>query len=293
MATPKTTPKPRRGNKPLSARLLMLVGRLLPGDKARTWCYLTLIAKPRKLARSLLFDFYRYDHVYEVLGEARKRYAGDFSILEFGSADGYSLTKMLYATRYTGMAERVTVHGFDTFEGMPEPEDEHDRDQVTGDGWVKGQFKGRYEHLDDYCSQKYGNHQLHRGMFDETLTPEFLESLKQRPPILVWIDCDYYSSTRCVFERLLPHLPSGCVLYFDDVDFNYGSPLTGEMQAIQELNAGGFGPGMSLVPDLGLSLFSRRVYRFVTTEPRVRYEPLARSNDASHVRQRTNDSPLP
>ncbi len=138
--------------------------------------------------------------------EFRGRYTGSFSILEFGVADGYSYTKKLYATKYLGMADRVLVHGFDSFEGMPSTSDERDRDMVADDSWVEGQYKGRYEALDEYCRAHYSNYRLHRGVFDETVNEVFLASLEEHPPILIWIDCDYYTSARAALEPLIPYI---------------------------------------------------------------------------------------
>jgi hypothetical protein len=272
---------------------LRFIGKLLPGNYLKTAFFVNVIARPRKSMRLLLNAFYRMEHVYEVLREAKRQYQGNFSILEFGTSDGYAFTKMLYAVRYNGMADRVIVHGFDSFEGMPPPRGRIDQNVVTNDSWVEGEYRGHYEELDQYCRSRYSNYRLHKGYFESTLTDEFLASLHENLPILVWIDCDYYSSARTVLERLVPHLPSGCVLYFDDYDINYGSRLTGEARAVHELNTGHFGEGIELVPDQQLSLGSRRIYRFVRLEHGPQFQPRERGHNAERVRSRTNDSPLP
>jgi hypothetical protein len=272
---------------------LRLVGRLLPGDYLKTTFYLRAVAAPRRFLRLLLGAFYRMDHVYEVIRQVRRDYRGTFAILEFGTADGYAFTKMLYATRYLGMDQRVVVHGFDTFDGLPPPQGRVDQDVVTGDDWVEGEYRGGYGELEAYCSSRYHNYRLHRGFFEETLTDELLATLHETLPILVWIDCDYYSSARTVIERLVPHLPSGCVIYFDDYDTNYGSRLTGEARVVHELNSGVFGEAIELVLDPQLSLGSRRIYRFVRLDEGPQYEKIGRRHAASRVRRRTNDSPLP
>ena len=92
-------------------RLLRALGHLLPGDYLKTLFYLNVIETPRRLLRKALFQFYRYDHVYVVLRDCKKRYRGRFSILEFGTSAGYSFVKLLYATRFLGLEDRVTVHG--------------------------------------------------------------------------------------------------------------------------------------------------------------------------------------
>jgi len=272
---------------------LRWIGRLLPGDYLKTTWYLYCVAKPRKLVRLWLNGFYRMEHIYDVLKQARDNYKGKFSVLEFGTNEGYALTKMLYATRYLGMADRVTVHGFDTFEGMPESGDSRDRNIIADhEEWVEGQFRGGYEELKQYCSQRYDNFRLHRGVFEDTLTEEFLETLREEKPILVWIDCDYYTSAKCVMERLLPVLPNGCVVYFDEYEFNFGSRFTGEARVVHEINAGKFGEGVELVLNRALSLDSRRIYHFVRFEGATHYD-LLRPPELDPGRVPTNGSPLP
>jgi hypothetical protein len=275
-------------------KILSLLTCLLPGDYLKTAFYLNLVESPRRYLRQALTTFYRFDHVYAVLREVKRSYRGDFSILEFGTSDGYAFTKLLYATRYLGMEDRVTVHTFDSFEGMPRAADAKDLDLVGGDSWVPGQFRGRYEALRDYCSRKYRNFEIHKGYFQKTLTPEFLDSLRARPPILVWFDCDYYSSARTVWERLMPFLPNGCVLYFDEYDnLNFGSRFTGEARLVHEINHGEFGDAVELVRDHRLGLDSNRIYRFVRFAAPLCYAALPGENAANIVHLRTNDSPLP
>jgi hypothetical protein len=273
--------------------LLRLFGMLLPGDWLKTTCYLNLIAKPRKAIRLCLNSFYRMDLIYDVLQEVKGAYKGNFSILEFGTAEGYSFTKMLYATKYLGMDGRVLVHAFDSFEGMPAPVNSKDLNLIIDDSWFKGQYKGSYEELNDYCSRRYKNHRMHKGYFERTLTDEFLSSLKTHLPILVWIDCDYYSSTRTVFERLISSLPNGCVIYFDDYALNFGSRFTGEARIVYEINHGLFGDGLELVLDSNLSSNSQSVYRFIRYESEIQYEPLSKRRMVGSLHRRTNDSPLP
>jgi hypothetical protein len=275
-------------------RFLRMFTRILPGDYAKTYFYLNVVDRPRRMLRNALFHFYRYDHVYAVLKEVRAQYRGDFSILEFGTSAGYSFVKLLFAVKYLRMADRVTVHGFDSFQGMPASNDPKDTDVIVGDSWVAGQFRGDYDRLQEWCARRYTNFQLHRGYFDVTLTDAVLKSLSSQLPILVWIDCDYYSSARIVFEKLIPHLPPGCVVYFDEYNtFNFGSRFTGEARLVYEINHGHFGDNIELILDTELSLNSNRLYRFVRLGPGPRYEPLSTQNSANMVRYPTNGSPLP
>ena len=278
---------------PASVVLLKVLAFLLPTDWLRTFVYLNLVQKPRRFLRTLINSFYRMDHIYDVLREFSSTYKGNFTVLEFGVASGYTFTKMLYATRYLNVTERFTVHGFDSFEGMHETDERADKDIVTDDNWAVGQFKYSKEGLEAYCASRYSNFKLHKGMFDVTLTDELLQELQATPPVLVWIDCDYYSSARAVMERLIPVLPNGCVIYFDEPEFNYGSRFTGEMRLIHEINRGLFGEQIELVRDPELSLNSSRIYRFINAARDAVFEPYQKINSSEFSRPRGNDSPLP
>ena len=113
-------------------------------------------------------------------------------------------------------------------------------------------------------------------------------------PVLVWIDCDYYSSSRVVMERLIHYLPTGCVIYFDEYNMlNFGSRFTGEARLVREINSGQFGDNIELVLDSELSLSSNRVYRFVRFGPGPRFTSRALENVPNMVRLPSNGSPLP
>ena len=273
-------------------RLLEIVGDLIPGERLKTSVYLKCIAGPRKLMRRSIGAFYRMDHIYDVCREFGQNYSGKFSILEFGVADGYAYTKKLYATRYLGLEDRIMVHGFDTFEGLPPPVDPADEGLVKGTDWSQGHYRGNLEELQRYCDAKYRNFRLHKGLFEDTLTDEVLSSLDEYKPILIWIDCDYYTSTRQIFERLLPHIPTGCVVYFDDLYYNFGSRFTGEMRALREINDGAFGDGVELVLDPELSWDFNSVYRFINVDGKSRHTRLDLPT-ADPVRRRRDDSPFP
>ncbi len=78
---------------------------------------------------------------------------------------------------------------------------------------------------------------LYKGLFSETLPKLGCDF----SPSLVLIDCDYYTSTRDVFEHLKDSLVSGAVVYFDDLGTNFFNKNMGEERFIHELNGGLFG----------------------------------------------------
>lgn len=270
------------------------LGRVLPGNFLKTFVYLNFIQAPRRILRTITNAFYRMDHIYDVLKEFKQGYRGPFSILELGTANGYSFVKMLYAIRYMNMEDRVTVHAFDSFEGLRPPSDKEEQGLISND-WEAGQYRGNYETLKDYCeAHHYSNYKIHKGYFEDTLTPLLINELKTFKAILVWVDCDYYSSAKTVFERLLPILPSGCVFYFDDWEFNFGSRFTGEARLIYEVNRGMFGDYIELIPDRKLSLDSNRVYRFIHfDQAAIQFERLSKPDWQGKARPIGNGSPLP
>lgn len=116
--------------------------------------------------------------------------------MEFGVFGGASLRQWL--TLLNNPA--TTLHGFDSFEGLPE-----DWDALR----KKGTFDqgGRMPKFDDKRVS------LHKGWFNETL-PGF-----QLPPheqLVIHIDADLYSSTDYVLKSLERQMPVGTILMFDE-----------------------------------------------------------------------------
>lgn len=132
-------------------------------------------------------------------------------ICEFGVFEGRSLRRIMK------LAPEREIHGFDSFEGLPED---------WRPGFSRGTFSTRMPQFD---SSKV---HLHKGWFDATVAP-FASKLTQ-PIALVHIDCDLYSSTRTVFQHILPHIRKGTVLLFDEY-FNYPGWQEHEHLALSEL----------------------------------------------------------
>ena len=124
------------------------------------------------------------------------------------------------------METKLLCAQLDTFAGMPDTDDPRDRASVAGGDWKAGQFAGRYDELSAYCATNYTNWRCTRAISRTRLRQTLLNELVTHKPMLVWIDCDYYTSSRTVMERLLPYLPTGCVIYFDEPEFNFSSRFT-------------------------------------------------------------------
>jgi predicted O-methyltransferase YrrM len=139
----------------------------------------------------------------------------DGHYLEFGVFTGGT-------TRF--MAKRVpgkTLHGFDSFEGLPEAWGGFSLGAAAFD--VKGKLP-----------KVPANVQLHPGWFDKTLAPWVAEN----PGMVAFmhIDCDLYSSTKTIFELLADRLQPGTIILFDEY-FNYPNWREHEFKAFQEFVA--------------------------------------------------------
>ncbi|WP_353427645.1 tetratricopeptide repeat protein [Polynucleobacter sp. MWH-UH19D] len=116
----------------------------------------------------------------------------DGLILEFGVYNGKSIRRL-------ATLASQSIHGFDSFEGIPEAWNDE----------PKGSYSalGKLPHVPNHVV-------LHKGWFDETL-PIFIEEF--RGPIrLLHIDCDLYSSTRTILNLLSKQIQKGTVIVFDE-----------------------------------------------------------------------------
>lgn len=120
---------------------------------------------------------------------------GEF--LEFGVWKGASIKYI--AKRFPNK----TIHGFDSFEGLPE-------------SWVHND-KGTFT-LDGKLPKVPNNVTLHKGWFEDTL-PEWTANNKNSLALL-HVDCDLYSATKTIFDLLGDSIVPGTVIIFDDY-FNF------------------------------------------------------------------------
>ncbi|MFB3916005.1 MAG: class I SAM-dependent methyltransferase [Terriglobales bacterium] len=133
-------------------------------------------------------------------------------VLEFGVYSGKTIN-------YIASKRNWLVHGFDSFEGLPE---------CWRDGFEKGYFKV------ESLPQVRANVRLHKGWFVESI-PQFLSSLEDKaiPISYLHVDCDLYSSTKTIFDLLGNRIVPGTVIVFDEY-FNYDGWEHGEFLAFQE-----------------------------------------------------------
>jgi len=108
------------------------------------------------------------------------------------------------------------VHGFDSFEGLPES---------WRDGFGKGVF------ATTGLPPVRSNVVLHKGWFDRTV-PTF-HAATTEAIAFVHIDSDLYSSAKIVLEGMADRIVSGTVIQFDEF-FGYPGWKNGEYKAFTE-----------------------------------------------------------
>jgi hypothetical protein len=151
------------------------------------------------------------DDRFALLRFAVERAPAEGLVLECGVEKGASV-------RFLGKLTTRTIHGFDSFEGLPA--------DWRGTKETKGKF-GRKGELPSVP----GNVTLHVGWFDKTL-PVFLAA-NPGPVALLHIDCDIYESTKVALELLADRIVAGSWIVFDEY-FNYPGWRQHEFKAFQE-----------------------------------------------------------
>lgn len=145
----------------------------------------------------------------------------DGLFLEFGVAEGTSLRCL--STQFHGR----TWYGFDSFKGLPE------QWRTDAQGEPQGAFAC------DVPTDLPPNVELVVGLFADTL-PKFMAG-RDSKIALAHIDCDLYSSTKCVLDNIAPYCVPGTVLAFDEI-VGYAEYDQHEAKAFAEfLDATGFG----------------------------------------------------
>ncbi len=135
------------------------------------------------------------------------------TVAEFGVYKGQTLT--VIARHYSDL----TVHGFDSFVGLPE----------RWGGTSKGE--GAFATGGSPPDIPVSNVEFHIGFFDETV-PKFAAA-HDGPFSFVHLDADLYSSTKTVFDHLGSSFIEGTVIVFDEY-FGYHGWQHHEHRAFME-----------------------------------------------------------
>ena len=152
---------------------------------------------------------------HELHGYAIDKAPATGLFLEFGVKRGGSIREL------AGMTGN-TIHGFDSFAGLPE--------DWGGTPLRKGRFQIRRK-----LPRMPANVALHSGWFEDSI-PAFIKEYDD-PIAYMHVDCDIYASTRTVFKTLADRIVPGTVIVFDEY-FNYPNWQQHEYRAFQEFVTG-------------------------------------------------------
>lgn len=135
-----------------------------------------------------------------------KQVAG--TVVEFGVAAGSWLNIILDHMDQKGICRQV--YGFDSFEGLPEPDQQHD-----GNAWRKGQYANPFDTVQKALrlSERKHLHLLKGWFFDSFNTPE-AQNVKEIA--FAKVDCDLYGPAVECLDFITDRLSDGAILMFDD-----------------------------------------------------------------------------
>ena len=155
-------------------------------------------------------------HNASTVDAALKEVRLDGMLAEFGVYKGTSLTQI------AKFFPHRTVHGFDSFVGLPD----------AWGGTSKG--AGAFDIGAKPPDLPVSNVEFHVGWFDDTV-PVFAEQ-HSGPLAFAHLDADLYSSTKTVFDHLGDWFVAGTIVVFDEY-FGYHGWQRHEHQAFQEFLA--------------------------------------------------------
>jgi len=174
-------------------------------------------------------------------------------IVECGCFKGASTANLSLVTRLCGRE----LHAFDSFEGLPEPED-YDRSHLVlarreTHVYEAGAYRGTLAEVQRNIAD-YGDVDVchfHRGFVEDTL-PGF-----DLPVVFAYVDVDLVSAVRTCLKHLWPVLADGSYLFTDEAHHMEIAQLFFDRNWWHdELDAEppglvGAGSGLGIIPDAG------------------------------------------
>lgn len=157
--------------------------------------------------------------------------------MEFGVLNGECMIDAYRTFRGSSVKH---YFGFDTFCGIPELSDFDNKAVEYTPIFTEGNFKSmRKEFVEETILSmpriQKSNLTLIEGTFEESfkkMKPQ--EFSKFGIPLIVYIDCDLYSSAKDVLNFIKDIIVDGTWILFDDFWTYRGSPFMGEQKAINE-----------------------------------------------------------
>jgi hypothetical protein len=174
------------------------------------------------------------------------------AIVEFGTYYGHWVQVLAETLERRGWSREIW--GFDSFEGLPEPQQ-----HLDGGIWHQGQYSAPFDEVQ--ARLRVADRpwlRLVKGWFSDTLVAEPATGIERIA--YARIDGDLYASCVDCLRYLTPRLVKGAILVFDDWQFD---PGVGEPRAFGEWMAAN--PGWKF-EFLGMNLWAH-LYLRVTERP--------------------------
>lgn len=160
-------------------------------------------------------------------------------VMEFGCCWGQNLALF---ENFRGIYEPYKVGrkiiGFDTFTGFPSVDEKDGKESfIVGGAYnLPENYKEKLEYILKYHESEspishIQKHELVCGDASKTIGT-YLQEHPETVIALAYFDIDLYKPTKDCLQAILPHMPKGSILAFDELNY-YGFP--GETIALQEV----------------------------------------------------------
>lgn len=149
--------------------------------------------------------------------------------LEFGVARAHSLITAYYMSKKLGL-KNMFFYGFDVFGKTPK-QSEYDRIELSKNYnyeclvWeVENILIKNKVDLNDVC--------LVKGLYENSLTKKLQKKIKDC--VVIYLDCNFYHSTRDALEFCYPLMRDGCIVVLEDYWLSNGNPDFGQRKAWED-----------------------------------------------------------
>lgn len=167
-------------------------------------------------------------------------------IMEFGTFHGYSSALIAQFMKRLRMTQNH-LHLFDSFTGLPDIDNPIDRThyEVSKGIWSKGTMDlSKIPQIENIIFRELteiispDQLSIVKGYYEETVDRYFSNIQKNAKLIFANIDCDLYSSSKFVLDKLIEYdlVQDGCVFAFDDYNTSRANTNMGQRRAIYEIN---------------------------------------------------------